>query len=56
MIIGNGLIASAFAGYEYCKNLLIFASGVSNSLETHLEPYERERKLLEKTIKEKKFI
>ena len=52
MIIGNGLIANAFAKYERVDEILIFASGVSNSLETNEEEFKRERNLLEKSIRE----
>ena len=50
MIIGNGMVAKAFKMYEKDDNILIFASGVSNSLEQSDEAFEREKKLLEKTI------
>ena len=47
MIVGNGLIASAFrhAGI-HSPNHVIFASGVSNSTETRSEAYQRELTLL----------
>lgn len=54
MIIGKGLIASAFkeeAEYKKLSNqVLIFASGVSNSTETNPLEFKRESELLEKTI------
>jgi len=51
MIIGNGLIASSFLDVEL-SNILIFASGVSNSKEENLSEFDREKKLLLKTIYE----
>lgn len=59
MIIGNGLIARAFLKYKDDNNILIFASGVSNSKEVDSSQYEREEKLLKETIVEninKKFV
>jgi hypothetical protein len=43
MIVGNGDIASVLPERE---DLLFFASGVSNSLETRYEEFSREKKLL----------
>lgn len=54
MIIGNGMVAKAFKKYENDDDILIFASGVSNSQEQSDEAFEREKKLLEKTIIENK--
>lgn len=52
MIIGNGLVASAFSKkYETCQTFVIYASGVSNSKETNLNRYAKETKLLKDTIK-----
>jgi nucleoside-diphosphate-sugar epimerase len=45
MIIGRGLIAGIFAQYDE-DDLLIFASGVSNSLEVRAAEFEREKSLL----------
>ena len=48
MILGNGLIASAFAmRYHEDPELIIFARGVSNSRETDPAAFMRERSLLE---------
>lgn len=53
MIIGNGLIASAFVtDYKEDDNFIIFAAGVSNSFETKISEFERERNLLIKTLSE----
>lgn len=59
MIIGNGLLASSFNEIELEKNVLIFASGVSNSKEQDHSKYEKELNLLKTTIKkfpEKKIV
>ncbi|GEN68908.1 hypothetical protein CRH01_34760 [Chryseobacterium rhizosphaerae] len=58
MIIGNGIIANAIKSYD-TADIVFFASGVSNSLETRTSEFERELSLL-KTVheqnKEKKII
>lgn len=51
MIIGNGLIASAFREYNR-EDVIFFASGVSNSLENDEAQFEREENLIRKTIAE----
>ena len=51
MIIGNGLIASLFKENDL-KNVIFFASGVSNSMETRKEEFLREENLIHKTISE----
>ena len=60
MIIGDGLIATAFLEkYDKDKNIIIFASGVSNSQEINPSHFLREKKLLNKIILENpniKFI
>lgn len=50
MIIGDGLIANAFDKYRYNNDILIFASGVSNSMENNENEFDREYKLLEDAI------
>lgn len=51
IIIGNGLIANSFKRHlKGDENLVVFASGVSNSSENDDQEYEREKKLLEHTI------
>lgn len=52
MIIGNGLLARSFDKYKTSDDVIIFASGVANSLERSPEPFLREKKLLLKTINE----
>ncbi|MDR2236274.1 MAG: NAD(P)-dependent oxidoreductase [Chryseobacterium sp.] len=51
MIIGNGIIAHAVKPYDR-EDIVFFASGVSNSLETRTSEFEREISLL-KTVHEK---
>ncbi len=51
MIIGNGLIASAFSSLD-TNEILLFASGVSNSLETNDDEFLREENLIKKVISE----
>ena len=41
MIVGNGLIASLFYDVDR-EDVIFFASGVSNSLETELSEFQRE--------------
>ena len=54
MIIGNGLIASAFKRAENIFgdfNICIYAAGVSNSLATESQAFEREKTLLLESMK-----
>lgn len=53
MIIGNGLIANVFQGHDQ-EEVVFFASGVSNSLETDKSAFLREENLLRKTIEDNK--
>jgi dTDP-4-dehydrorhamnose reductase len=46
MIIGNGLIANAFEEYRYNDDVLIFASGVSNSMENNEFEFNKEYEML----------
>lgn len=58
MIIGRGLIANIFRDIHR-EDIIFFASGVSNSLETDINQFRRERDLIEKTIEKnptKKFV
>jgi hypothetical protein len=49
MIIGSGFIANSFRKFYFDrKNILIFASGVSNSKEKKKKNFEREVNLLKK--------
>jgi nucleoside-diphosphate-sugar epimerase len=51
MIVGNGLLATAFAPrFASDRALTVFASGVANSRETRQAEFERERDLLQHTL------
>ena len=52
MVIGNGMIASYFNFFADCADVVIFASGVSNSKENRPEPYAREQALIEDTLRQ----
>ncbi len=54
MVIGNGMLAKEFTNYTQDSNILIFASGVSNSNETSFEAFQREEKLLLESIEKEK--
>jgi hypothetical protein len=49
VIVGAGLIAKAFSDFGPREDVVIFASGVSDSMETRAAAFERERELLERT-------
>lgn len=49
MIIGNGLIANSLKNID-SEDIIFFASGVSNSLETRKSEFEREFTLLKNTL------
>lgn len=51
MIVGRGLIASLFTNCDR-EDTVFFASGVSNSLETRPEEFNREENLIKQTIAE----
>lgn len=51
MIVGDGLIASLFKECDK-ENIIFFASGVSNSLETQTSEFQREEDLIRKTFTE----
>lgn len=50
MVIGNGMLAKAFSNFKTEDEVIIFASGVSNSKETNPSSFEREKSLLENCI------
>ena len=57
MVVGNGLLAGAFAAYAENPDIVIFASGVSNSGEKAPSAFERERTLLQEALhKNKKLL
>ena len=45
IVVGDGLMAKAFLGLNLDKNVLIFASGVSNSNEERQSAFDQEKKL-----------
>lgn len=51
-VVGNGLMARACIGYAIPDGYLVFASGVSNSLEVRRAQFDREEALLMRTINE----
>jgi len=52
MVVGNGMIANIFKSYQTSDSIVIFASGVSDSTHSPTDAFEREKKLLTKTINE----
>ncbi|MFA9216861.1 MAG: NAD-dependent epimerase/dehydratase family protein [Sphingomonadaceae bacterium] len=57
MIIGNGLLAQAFKpAFAAEHEVLVYASGVSNSQETRPEEFARERALLEQALDTERFM
>jgi nucleoside-diphosphate-sugar epimerase len=52
MVIGNGMLAKAFGSYIKNENVIIYASGVSNSAENSDENFQREINLLKSCIQE----
>ncbi len=56
MIVGNGLVATALNSYFMDDpDVLVFASGVSNSRENRSEAFLRERQMLIRALCDKKF-
>ena len=56
MIIGSGLIATAFRKFSQTDDICIFASGVSNSMCTKKDEFEREKMLLVKTLERNQSV
>jgi nucleoside-diphosphate-sugar epimerase len=54
LVIGNGMMANAFKDAQLQGNIVVFASGVSNSLEIDAKQFEREEKLVRSTIQNNK--
>ena len=52
MVIGGGMMAKAFSAFRVDSGTVIFASGVSDSLEDRREAFDRERSLLLRTREE----
>ncbi|AJI48201.1 NAD(P)-dependent oxidoreductase [Francisella philomiragia] len=51
MVVGGGQLANAFQSYQFNDDVVIFASGVSNSNCTDKSEFDRERNLLEDVLK-----
>ena len=56
MIVGKGLIASQFNNWWKGKDVIIFASGVSNSKEVKKSEYQREKHLVKTFFSSKKLF
>lgn len=59
MVIGNGLMAKTFSDYNNRNDIIVFASGVSNSTETRSSEFKREYNLVIDVLKrypEFKFV
>jgi nucleoside-diphosphate-sugar epimerase len=57
MIVGNGLLASAFEdSFKEDSKVIVFASGVSNSQEKSEAAFLREKNLLTSVLEQDKFI
>jgi nucleoside-diphosphate-sugar epimerase len=52
MVLGNGLLANAFAAFKDDKDVFVFASGVSNSKENNPLEFDKEFNLLKDKIRE----
>ena len=50
MVVGRGMLANAFNTYENNDEVIIFASGVSNSQEKEMQAFDRELKLIQSTL------
>ena len=56
MLVGNGLIAKSFSIFREENNIIIFASGVSDSKCIEISEFDRERNLLLSQDRRKKII
>jgi nucleoside-diphosphate-sugar epimerase len=59
MVFGNGVFARAFKKYEENPDVVIFASGVSNSKTTDIKEFQREKNLVKQVTqkhKSEKFV
>jgi len=56
MVMGSGMMAEAFKQYKDDKNIVIFASGVSNSQKHNFGEFQREINLLKENIDSRKMI
>ncbi len=55
MVIGNGLIATKFSSYSNNDEIIIFASGVSNSKDATENDFKREFNLLKNTVEKYQY-
>ncbi len=56
MVIGSGMLARLFDKFHNHPDVVIFASGVSNSCEKNPDAFKREQMLLESAVKLQKTI
>lgn len=56
MVVGNGLIAGAFSSFAERSDVVVFASGVSNSKETSKSAFSREEKMLIESRSENRLL
>lgn len=56
MVVGNGFIASAFSRFKDSDDVVIFASGVSNSRETIPDAFLREETLLRPFLSQERLL
>lgn len=49
MVVGDGMMAKAFSAFAADAEVVVFASGVSDSTETRTSAFARERDLLQRT-------
>jgi len=56
MVVGNGLLANTFKSYSDNEDVIIFASGVSNSGCVDPEQFKRESNLVAKYKTSKKLF
>lgn len=54
MVVGNGMLGKSFVKYDSHDSVIIFASGVSNSQNTDIEEFRREKELLLHIIRDYK--
>ncbi len=52
MVVGHGMIGNGFSHYKFNDEVIIFASGVSNSKDNSILNFERENDLLVATCKQ----
>lgn len=55
MVVGNGMLAKRFSSYKNNENIVVFASGVTNSKELLSSEFAREARLLQEVINSNPF-